>query len=196
MIFVLLSLYYLVFKVNHEVFSKGLLFYVPAAALSVFYFLPPFAFRRMPVFKIFIISAVWVFSGAFIPLLYNDLSFSFSNIKRQEIMYLLSQFCFIAAICIPFDIRDIRSDIKHSVKTLPASYGISRAKSIGIIILLVYMSLAQNTQQLTVYFITGLLGILLMFFSEEHRHRYYYSVLVDGLIILQFCLSMILFSGN
>ncbi len=196
MIFVLLSLYFLVFKVNYQVFSNGLLLYIPAAIISIFYFLPPFALRKMPVFKIFIIALVWVFSNAFIPLLYNEFHFSLSHLNRAEWMYLASQFCFIAAICIPFDIRDIKADSKNSVRTIPAVYGINRAKTIGILLLLAYMSLATNTQQLMICFATGVLGIVLIYFSSEHKHRYYYSVFVDGLIILQFILSMFLFSGN
>lgn len=197
LILVFASLYFIVFKANYAVFTEGLLFYIPAAILSLFYFLPPFAFRRLPIFKIFFIALVWVVSSIYIPLLYNDSSFSLSeNLHKNEITYLLAQFCFIAAICVPFDIRDIENDRQNSIKTLPVHFGLSTSKTIGIVLLLLYMVLAQNVQQAIVYFVTGTLGIILMIYSTQHKHRYYFSVLVDGLILVQFILFAVLFNGQ
>lgn len=196
LMFVLASLYYLIFKVNYQAFKMGLLCYIPAAIFSVFYFLPPFTLRRMPFFKIFFISMVWVVTSILIPMFYDGTVFSgFKHFEFKEYAYLLSQFCFIAAICIPFDIRDIRSDKKHQVKTIPVSFGLGFAKNTGLLLLLIYMVLAQNTPQLIANFITGVLGMVLMYYSTEHKHRFYFSVLVDGLILLQFALYLFLFAG-
>jgi 4-hydroxybenzoate polyprenyltransferase len=192
LILVFISLYYSVFINNYIVFKNGLLLYLPAGALSVVYFLPPFALRRMPVSKIFLIGGVWAYTSVFIPLLYNESVFSFSNIGVSELSYIIAQLFFIAAICVPFDIRDFENDRQNSIKTLPVQFGLGKSKTIGIVVLLAYIFLAQNTTQFAVFGITGLLGILLIYFSYEHKHRYYFSVLVDGLIILQFVLYNLL----
>lgn len=196
MILVFASLYAMVFKTNYLVYKEGLLFCVPAGILSLFYFLPPFTLRRLPVFKIFLIAFVWVFTSTLIPLLYNDSTFiMFKNVKKDEIAYMIAQFFFIAALCVPFDIRDVENDRQNSINTLPVHFGLSRAKTIGIILFLIYMVLAQDTKQAITYFITGTLGIVLLLYASQHQHRYYFSVLVDGLIILQFMLFTILFKG-
>lgn len=197
LILIFASLYFIVFKVNYNIFMEGLLFYIPAAVLSLFYFLPPFALRRLPIFKIFFIALVWVITSIYIPLMYNDSSFSFTaNLNKNEIAYLIAQFCFIAALCIPFDIRDYENDRQNLIRTLPVHFGLSTSKTIGIVLLLVYMVMAQNVQQAIVYFVTGTLGIVLTIYSSQHKHRYYFSVLVDGLIIVQFILFTFLFSGQ
>lgn len=196
LILVLASLYYLIFKVNYHAFMIGLLCYLPAAIFSVFYFLPPFTLRRTPFFKIFFIAMVWIVTSILIPLFYDGTVFSgFKHLQYKEYAYLLSQFCFIAAICIPFDIRDIGNDRKQQIKTLPVSFGLGISKNTGLLLLLIYMVLAQNTQQLIANFITGVLGMLLIYYSTEHKHRFYFSVLVDGLILLQFALYLFLFAG-
>ena len=189
--FVFIALYYLVFKVNFSVYSNGILLYIPVGILSLFYFLPPFALRRLPFFKIFLIGLVWVCSSVIIPLLYKDLAFSYTHFSWNEYAYILAQFLFISAICIPFDIRDAENDKQLGIKTLVVTQGLSQAKSIGVVLLLAYMSLAQNSIQLLVYMLTGLPALALMLYSATHRHRYYYAVLVDGLIILQFVLSLV-----
>lgn len=197
LIFVFTSLYYLVFKENYVAFKVGILAYIPAAIFSLLYFLPPLALRRLPYFKILFIAVIWVYTGVIIPLMYsNTMLTAFTNFHANEYTYLIAQFCFIAAICIPFDIRDVENDKKQGIKTLPAHIGLSTAKKIGILLLLCYMVLSQNTQQLIVNFIVGVTGMILVHFSTEHKHRYYYSVLVDGLIILQFVLYLFLFAGN
>lgn len=197
LILVFASLYYLIFKVNYQAFTIGLLCYIPAAAISVFYFLPPFNLRRLPYFKIFYIALVWMATSILIPLFYDGTVFSgFKHFQLKEYAYLFSQFCFMAAICIPFDIRDISSDKKQQVKTLPVSFGLGFAKNTGFLLLLAYMALAQNTPQLIANFITGVLGMVLLYYSTEHKHRFYFSVLVDGLIVLQFALYLFLFASN
>jgi len=194
---VFLSLYVSIFQHNYLVYKEGLLLYIPIVVLSLFYFLPPFVFRKAPLVKILIIAFVWVYSSIFIPLTYSDHVFVlFSNLHKNELAYLLAQFCFIAAICIPFDIRDIESDRQYSVKTLPVHFGLSKAKTIGMVLLILFMALAQDTTQAMAYFVTGGSGILLTYFSSQHKHRYYFSVLVDGLIILQFVIFTFLFTNQ
>lgn len=189
---ILLTLYYRVFTLNYQAFSAGLLIYLPVAAISVFYFLPPFALRRLPFFKIFIIALVWICSGVVIPLFYQELVFLPGHYTWESSTYILAQFLFIAAICIPFDIRDAENDKQLGIQTLVVTQGLSKAKRIGVLLLLAYMSLAQNSTQLLIYFLTGFPAIVLMLYSATHRHRYYYSVLVDGLIVWQFVLSLVL----
>lgn len=196
MMLLLGSLYALILIVNFKAFQEGLLLYLPVGIISLFYFLPPFNLRRLPISKIFFISIVWVISSIFIPLLYDDMVFKgFSNLHQNEIFYIIAQFCFISSLCIPFDIRDIENDKQNLIKTLPVQLGLSKAKTIGIILMVIYMVLAQNTKQGLVYLICGIIGVILTIYSSQHKHRYYFSVLVDGLIIVQFLFFAFLFTN-
>ncbi|MGE0569344.1 MAG: UbiA family prenyltransferase [Bacteroidia bacterium] len=195
LILVFCSLYLLVFIQQAQYFITGLLLYIPVIALSLFYFVPPFSLRQKPYFKIFIIGLVWVYTSCFIPLLYEGIDLTgVAVFSLSEWMYIIAQFLFISAICIPFDIRDINTDDQLGIKTLPVQLGVDLAKKIGMGMLVGYILLSQNIYQGIVFAITGGLGIALIYYSQDKKHRYYFSILVDGLIILQFMLYVYLFS--
>lgn len=194
---VFILLYFSFFIKHFVTFKEGIIAYGFVSLLSVFYFIPPFHLRAKPYLKIFIIGFVWTTCAVIIPLMYRDYTFVlFENINAEEFYYILAQFLFISALCIPFDIRDVKNDRQDSIKTLPVHFGISTAKKIGFILLVIYILLANDGKQFIAYFVSGLLGILLTVLSNDRRHPYYFSVLVDGLIIVQFALYVFLFAGN
>ncbi|MDC0201794.1 hypothetical protein OAJ56_00975, partial [Flavobacteriales bacterium] len=55
--------------------------------------------------------------------------------NSNVIAHLLIRFLFVFAICIPFDIRDIKYD-NIKLKTIPIFFGVSRSKLISFICLL------------------------------------------------------------
>ena len=187
------SLYFNFFKDHYDKFIEGLIAYVPISILSIAYFMPPFNLRKLPVLKIFIIGFVWLFSSSVIPLMYEDHTFvCLKNIGSKELEYIIAQFLFISALCIPFDIKDLENDRQSSVRTLPVHFGISKAKKIGVVLFLLYIILANDGAQFIAYLIPGLLGAILTMYSHDKKHRHYFYVLIDGLIILQFVLFFFL----
>jgi hypothetical protein len=68
--------------------------YVFLSGISLCYFLPPFSFRKIGLLKPFYIGWIYVMSGGY-------LVFAMSNfsLNTEQILYLISQWLWVAAIC-------------------------------------------------------------------------------------------------
>ncbi len=103
---------------------------------------------------------------------------------------------FIFAITLPFDIRDLSVDQSASLKTIPAVIGIKRTKIIAAISIFLMISLCSllfkmdfyNRSYLTALFISAIISYILIYFSKKGKHDYYYTGLLDGMMLLQFLL--------
>ena len=155
--------------------------------LSLFYFLPPIQLRKYGLLKPFIISSVFICTTNLLPLLYN--------LNMAVWLYAFGQFCFITALCILFDIRDVEHDKKSNFITLPIKFGLTKAKYISIFLLLVYLASAICSLQapyFTTAIITASVAVLLTVIAKPSRHNYFYVFLVDGCIIFQFILLLLI----
>ena len=131
------------------------------------------------------IAASWGIACGIIPLIIAD--------NQSISLHLFSFgwiFCYIMAITIPFDIRDLEIDEKKK-KTIPQWVGIKNAKLISYLFLCIAIALIGANLSfmpfliMTVSFITA--GML-VYFSSPTNHDYYFSFFIDGHIILQFLL--------
>lgn len=120
-------------------FGSSLFFLIAVPASIRWYLLPavavaglyPVAFanplhsfsslRNLPGLKLFIISACWVYITFFIPLLMQGIP-----LGGEQIIEGFFKLLFIAAITIPFDVRDMTSD-RPELKTLPQQIGADKA---------------------------------------------------------------------
>ena len=155
--------------------------------LSLFYFLPPIQLRKYGLLKPFIISSVFICATNLLPLLYN--------LNMAVWLYTFGQFCFITTLCILFDIRDVEHDKTSNFITLPIKYGLTKAKYISIFLLLVYLASAVCSIQSTYFIaaiITASVAVLLTVIANPSRHNYFYVFLVDGCIIFQFILLLLI----
>lgn len=139
--------------------------------------------------KIFLVAIVW----AWITLLLPAVEYGIDNYLLVGCLF-AERCLFIFAITLPFDIRDIKVDTFGSVKTIPARIGINKSIYLSwfslffstlIISGLLYFNLISSDQfiaLLILYIATA--GIV--FYSSPKRHDYFYSGLIDGLMILEF----------
>jgi len=177
--------------------SKLLL--VGLAALSFGYGLPLFTkkgrksgLRNVPGLKAILITLVWTLSCVLIPILEaqdtNHLHISTSTTW----IILCKRFLFIAALTVPFDIRDLFQDRIAGLKTIPVAFGeqkaywfcqILLAGHIALLLLLWNYRLTSDFYALTaVAILTG----WLIFKSTWKRDEYYYFFFLDGVLILQY----------
>ena len=107
------------------------------AIISLAYVLPIFGRgRRLRDFghlKIFIIALVWAAMTVGLPHL--DLKNSTSNTAFWQLF--VERACFIFALCLSFDIRDMDWDARTNIKTIPLSIGVQKAKIVGILALFI-----------------------------------------------------------
>lgn len=155
-------------------------------------------FRDVPLVKVFTVGLIWSWVCVFIPLYYLDADPDITAIS----LVALEKFLFITGITIPFDVRDLAVDRLHNIKTLPTKFGIF--KSLRIANILLILALVLVMVQMQSGFLTWPVGIGLVLcylitvaivsFTNEKRHDYYFSAVLDGTIILQ-CATVWLISA-
>jgi len=139
--------------------------------------------RDYPYLKIYLISITWAVTAA-VPLLNGAYP---SNVSTWWLT-IAEKFCFVLAITIPFDIRDLKYDDSNK-RTIPQIMGVKNAKIFSLLPLLIHffvsIYLYNNTILLWAHTVMLVVtGFLLMNTSENNREDYF-SLGLDGLPILQ-----------
>ena len=136
--------------------------------------------RDLPYLKMHLIAIVWCKALLFPILLNNDY-------KPINLLFILIHYFLFIALCIPFDIRDLNYD-DVSLKTVPQLFGIKNSKLISIIAFLVFVisSIVLKPDLIKHYFyiISIIIGVIILVFASEKRKAFYYSILIDGIILL------------
>jgi hypothetical protein len=133
--------------------------------------------RELPYSKIFLITTAWVFATKKIP----ELMDGEFMIDYQDITLAL----FIFAITIPFDIRDLNID-KISQKTIPSILGIKKSILLSQILLITYCGIHFIfTQDNFIFFLLFALVSFILVSYSVNRPKYYYTGILDGLIMLK-----------
>lgn len=137
--------------------------------------------REIPFLKIHLIAIVWVVVVAFFPL-WNEGDLNLNHWFFGGIHYL-----YIVAICIPFDIRDLKYDA-DSQQTFPQLLGIKRAKIVGYICLIVFAIFAVLLQPQLIhnplFYSAIFIQLALIYFTTENRADFYFGGWIDGAIVL------------
>lgn len=174
---------------------KVLLTLFPLGAITFLYSFPVykkgvkiFRLREVPLVKIFIISLVWSATCILLPMVQADLKFSLPTLC----LLIFERFLFVFAITVPFDIRDMESDSKSGLKTLPLMIGERnsiRMANFAIFCFLVITICHYAIKQQ--YYFAGALavsGLTTLLFLNNKRIRslphYHYGIL-DGTMSLQ-----------
>lgn len=162
------------------------------ALLSLGYVIPVLKgkkrLRDIHFIKVFLIALVWSWLTVFMPALVLHLEQHLST----TLIY-LERTCFIFAITIPFDIRDLEIDEFNQVKTIPNRYGIKKSKAIALVALamalfFVWLNFRVDGIGLPTFLAWGVSALgagLLICYSTPNRHDYYYTGLLDGSMIFQ-----------
>ncbi len=153
-----------------------------------------FGLRNIPGLKQFLISLVWTMSTALLPILEaQDLHLSTINMRDTTIL-IAERFLFIAALSIPFDIRDLFEDKQSGLKTVPVVWGEKRAYLFcqillaGYVLLLLLFRNNGFNADFWALTLTVDLTAWLIFKSKWEKNEYYYFFFVDGVLILQYVL--------
>ncbi len=190
----------LFFLVSTE--SRLLLIFL--AIISIAYSLPlftlgdkKFGLRNIPGLKQFLITLVWTMSTVLLPVLESQ-DMHLTNISLRDTTILLAKrFLFIAALTVPFDIRDLFEDRESGLKTIPVAIGEKRAYLFCQVLLagyIVLLFLYRNNGFNADFFALTLTAILagwLIFKSKWQRNEYYYFFYLDGVLILQYVMLVV-----
>jgi len=137
--------------------------------------------RTIPFLKIILIAYVWASIGSILPLFQSGIITSTGHI----IAIFCIQFFFIAAITLPFDIRDYSRDLNNRIKTIPGYFGVRITRIAGIFLAACYIVISILTLNSVIPFIIiGLTTMILVYFSKEGKAEFYYTGIIDGFIII------------
>lgn len=198
-IIAVLSILPLMFFLNTA--SKILL--LSLAVISVAYSLPifsindkSFGLRNIPGVKLFLIAMVWSLSCVLLPILELESVTEPSVSARDTLLLIAKRFLFIAAITVPFDIRDLFQDKTNELKTIPVILGEKKALLICqglLVIYLILLFLFTNSFDENFFglLLTIILSGWLIFKSKWEKNEYYYFFYLDGTMIVQFLMLLL-----
>lgn len=157
--------------------------------LTLFYAVPlnfnanaPVTFRSIAFMKLAVISICWAGVTVMVPLMEYEVSFS-----NDEIIMVLQRMLLVAAITIPFDIRDVYED-DSTLKTLPQAIGVKNSKITGTIFLLLFLALIFLLQPPVHPFlwsdllIAGI-AMVLLWMASAKQTKFYSAFLVESVPI-------------
>ncbi len=176
--------------------STQLLLVIPSA-VALLYVLPVLKgnskrLRDLDFVKAFLIAPVWAWVTVVAPA--GELSRSLFS--TQVILFSLERIFFLFALTIPFDIRDLEVDRHTQVKTIPAIIGVKKSNILSVFSLIA-MSLMTAINYaldgislggLSAIFLSALTAAFFILRADEQKPDWYFSGLLDGMMILQFAL--------
>ncbi|MGK6349916.1 UbiA family prenyltransferase [Parapedobacter sp. DT-150] len=145
--------------------------------------------RQVTGLKLFYIGAIWAMSSVLLPVaeVYHD---GFAIFWPQVLMLMGWVFLFVVAITIPFDIRDIYQDRYYGLKTIPVLVGERKALALSSLLLVLHIGWVWlSPYVLTIRLVlclVSLLCLLIIVFSPMKKNEYYYFLVLDGTLVVQF----------
>ncbi len=164
------------------------------AILSLGYVIPILTgkrrFRDIHFIKIFLVALVWAYITVLLPILESNFPMDIALLPL-----FLERTCFIFAITLPFDIRDLKVDEYTAVKTIPSKLGIAYTKILAATLLIAMLFFAflniLNGLPFSILVplsISAFSTFFLIYYSDRVTHDYYFTGLIDGTMLLQFLL--------
>lgn len=161
---------------------------------SLFYVLPVFPgkknLRSYSGLKIFVITVVVLGVTIIVPALQKPEIFS-----SEVLPVFVQRFCFILAVIIPFEIRDVEQDAS-GLGTIPQKIGVKQSKFVGISMLLFFLILEffhpfSNEVFKKTTFVISLIAAGFLLFSTTKQPKYYASFWVEAIPIFWFCIFLL-----
>ncbi|QTE35825.1 UbiA family prenyltransferase [Mucilaginibacter gossypii] len=155
--------------------------------------------RNVPGLKLLLIALVWSVSCVILPIVELQVRQITIISAGHALILFANRFLFFAAIAIPFDIRDKFQDKKYGLKTIPVLFGEKKAYNFCLFLLAGYLLLLfLLTQHFDLNFFALLIAIIftwwLIFRFNRKFSDYYYFLYLDGTMILQFVMLLLVVS--
>ncbi|GIV32824.1 MAG: hypothetical protein KatS3mg031_0359 [Chitinophagales bacterium] len=179
---------------------------LPLAGLALAYSVPllflkhkRLRLRDFGIIKPFVIGGVWAGATVILPVIH----FGVGLTVRDGGMLFLERFFFISALCVPFDIKDIAVDVTRIHKpTIAARWGVKTARQAGLLLLVCFFAITAGEWALRLpwmsgsvfaaYLLSFLITAVVLARVHESRNEHYYTVCIDGTIIIQALLILLM----
>jgi len=165
---------------------KAIIALLPFGLLTLLYVIPfpwqksnSVALRSVAFLKLFLIAISYAGVTVLFPLINYNI-----EVQNNEIITLIQRFLFIAAITIPFDIRDLNFDDKK-LKTLPQVIGIQKSKVVGLFFLMLFLGLEflknSTDNNYRINFFTALVSLFFLLKATQDQNKYYSAFFVESI---------------
>jgi 4-hydroxybenzoate polyprenyltransferase len=171
-----------------------------AAVITFLYSAPKIPLRsfsklkRIAIGKTIFLSLVWTYVTTILPLIISGYEW-----RTDFILFIISRFFFIYAICILFDYRDREDDKAEGIRSLITFFSEKGITVLFIFSLLIFglmtIWLLQYSYSLTDVIIILIPGIILAFlfnYSKNNFSDYFYYILLDGLMMFSSLIMLLL----
>ncbi|MBA9076198.1 MULTISPECIES: UbiA family prenyltransferase [Rufibacter] len=143
--------------------------------------------RDIPLLKVFLIAYVWSAITVQLPLMEAGQDLFSTN----SLVLFARRFLFIFALTLVFDIRDVQKDALTGTVTFPVKFGIEQTKRLALLSLFLFALLLPAGLSVPERLALGLSGVgaaLVVWYAHETRSPYYFLILADGMMLVQFLL--------
>lgn len=168
---------------------RFILWFLPVTLLALAYFFPQTRLRGITILKTGVVAFVWTCMTAVLPLLLVSGLQLPRSLMTVDGTIVLQNFLFILPLCLIFNVRDIGADREAGIRTIPVLYGVPVTVFVCTIFFAAFAVLVILAPTLGEFrnglLISGVLSAGLVTFAATGRGEYYYSLWVDGMILLQ-----------
>lgn len=152
--------------------------------------------RNIPGIKLFLIALIWSVSCVLLPVVELEHNYQINISSAETLLLVAKRFLFIAAITIPFDIRDLFQDKLYALKTIPVMLGEKKAYVFcqfllgGYLALLLLFNPTIDADTIALTLTLVLTGWLILK-SNIQKNEYYYFFYLDGTMLLQYLILVL-----
>lgn len=151
------------------------------------------ALRKVALGKTIFLAFVWMYVTTILPIMMSDMEW-----QLPYILYAISRFFFIYAICILFDFRDREDDKVAGIRSLVTYLDQKSITSVFSVSLLIYMVttcwlLYYSYSFLAIFFllVPGIILALLYNFAKKNFNDMFYYFVLDGFMAFSAILMLI-----
>lgn len=162
------------------------------AAITILYSFPFLPFKKKKrlkdfgLLKIFTLSYVWTLITVWFPVI------TLTKVTPDFQVIFIQRFVFMFILCLAFDIRDMESDSKSGIHTLPVMLGkkdcyqiINLSLVVFLIISLLHFRITLQFMQLMGMIISALVTYFVIEYAKTRNTDMMYLAGVDGMMLLQ-----------
>ncbi len=151
------------------------------------------ALRKVAIGKTIFLAVEWMFVTTVLPFVYAE-----QNWRMDFILFILSRFFLVYAICILFDYRDRADDKVAGIRSMITYFGEKGITRLFIFSLLIFMfstvlmaAYGYSVKSIVLLLVPGCIVALLYNYSRENFTDMFYYFLLDGLMMLSGLLMLI-----
>jgi hypothetical protein len=157
--------------------------------------------RDIGVTKPIVLGITWGLVTAWLPLIIPSDSYLELNVDEHSWMIIASRCLMVVALCVPFDVKDMAFDkATMAYPTLPVKFGVAWSNSIaimfsiiGLVVFVVWCTLVGwGWIIMGAAIISTMLNCLLLLKVKANSPEWYFSLVLDGLMIAY---SLLLITG-